>query len=67
MEENQVWVSHVAEKSYIILILTLDGALRKNQRHAFCFLFVYLFVLFPFLMLLPWHMEVPKLGVQSEL
>ena len=31
------------------------------------FFFVFCFVFLPFLGLLPWHREVPKLGVQSEL
>ena len=30
-------------------------------------LFIYLFVFFPFLGPLPRHMEVPRLGVESEL
>ena len=29
--------------------------------------FFYFFVFLPFLGLLPWHMEVPRLGVKSEL
>ena len=34
--------------------------------HPFFFL-IFFFVFLPFLGLLPWHMEVPRLGVQSEL
>ena len=33
---------------------------------VFCFLFFF-FVFLPFLGLLPWHMEVPRPGVQLEL
>ena len=31
------------------------------------YLFIYLFIYLPFLGLLPWHMEVPRLGVELEL
>lgn len=33
MEEDHVWGAHVAEQSCVTLILTLDGALRKSQKH----------------------------------
>ena len=42
--------------------------LLKHLRFCFCFvLFCFVFCLFAFSRATPWHMEVPRLGVQSEL
>ena len=38
-----------------------------NRFYLFIYLFIYLFVFLPFLGLLPWHMEIPRLGVELEL
>lgn len=38
MEEDHVQGAHTAEKSFIVLILTLDGVLQKSQEHKWCFL-----------------------------
>ena len=38
-----------------------------NLSFLFFFFFFFFFVFLPFLGPLPWHMEVPRLGVQSEL
>ena len=38
----------------------------KAMQDVFLFFFVF-FVFLPFLGLLPWHTEVPRLGVESEL
>ena len=39
----------------------------NNTDLNFIYLFIYLFVVLPFLGLLSWHMDVPRLGVESEL
>ena len=38
-----------------------------TQFYLIYFLFFNFFVFLPFLGPLPWHMEVPRLGVESEL
>ena len=39
----------------------------KTENITICFVCLFVFVFLPFLGLLLWHMEVPRLGVQSEL
>ena len=55
-----------------VSMIKLKGSYKKYLmpfRVFFIYLFIYLFifVFLPFLGLLPWHMEVPRLGVESEL
>ena len=68
-------LSSVKQKSILILLgqnqdvcrmQSLPEVLRKNSFLFFFFLFSF-FVFLPFLGLLPRHMVVPRLGVESEL
>ena len=47
------------KKMWCIYTMEYYSAIKKNKILPFFFL--------PFLKLLPWHMEVPRLGVESEL
>ena len=47
--------------------LIVSGLISRSLIHFEFILFIYFFVFLPFLGLLPWHMEVPRLGVESEL
>ena len=40
----------------------------RKKKNFYLFIYLFIFCLFlPFLEPLPWHMEVPRLGVKSEL
>jgi len=52
----------------VCLLQLWEFDISQTQTQEGCdLLFFFFFVFLPFLGLLPWHMEIPRLGVQSEL
>uniref|UniRef100_A0A8D1ZUQ3 G-protein coupled receptors family 1 profile domain-containing protein n=1 Tax=Sus scrofa TaxID=9823 RepID=A0A8D1ZUQ3_PIG len=58
--------SSIVLASYIFIIATILR-IYSTQGRCNAILFFFFFFFCPFLGLLPWHMEVPRLGVESEL
>ena len=66
-------ISKKQERAYSCLVNYLSASVPLIQYSPCCqheffyFIYLFMFVFFVFLGLHPWHMEVPSLGVESEL
>ena len=63
------WISYRGEKRFTFcgIIYNFYNTQSRLAKNILFYYYYYYFVFLPFLELLPWHMEVPKLGVESEL
>ena len=66
MEVGRLGVeSELQPPAYTTATATPDPSLAYDKYKYVYFYFIFVFL--PFLGTLPWHMEVPRLGVESEL